>query len=733
MNPIRTSQPPPAIEEGFNLREIFNFIWRQWKFIAAITGIAFCIGIVWLATETPLYTSTAQVLLQPEQGNTAATSPTDALLNAAVLDPAMIDSQIAIITSTEFLRRIVKRQKLTFDPEFAPNHSVIGIIRSYFSSANKTTQQQVPQPSPADIVQTIKGAIAVKRDGQSYIISISATSMDPAHSVKLANTIADAYIVDQLDARFDAAQRASSWLNDRLTELRKQLHDSEEAVAKFRADHGMSQNASVTLNQQQLSDLNARLVAARAEAAEKKARYVLLRSIEAKGGNALSLPDVASTGTLQTLRAQADALSQKEADLSSHYSNSHPRLVNVRAERRDVQRALTAELERVSANIKNEYELAKAREKSIEDSANQVSGQAPLDNETSITLRELERTAQVNKTLFEDYLHRSKVTEEQSTFTRREARVITYAVPTNSPSYPIKGRVLSIAVALGLLLGIGGAIANEMLDTGFKSSRQVEEALEIPVLASVAKVETDALIVDGKKLSLPMSVIVKPLSRYSEAFRSLRSGIPMTDVDDPPKLLQFTSTVPGEGKTSIAMSFAAGAAHAGLKVLFIDCDLRRPAASKLFGLAKRPGLVDMLINRTSASDAIKFIDDMKFWVLPAGSHTQNPSDVLGSERMKSLCVSFKGSFDYVVFDTPPLGPVIDPAVVTQIVDKVIYVVRFGTTPRELVHQSILQLRGEGKIAGIVFNKIIDAEAKKYGRYGYAHAYRARSYKNYYSE
>ena len=200
---------------------------------------------------------------------------------------------------------------------------------------------------------------------------------------------------------------------------------------------------------------------------------------------------------------------------------------------------------------------------------------------------------------------------------------------------------MALATILGLLLGIGGAVAKERLNSGFTNPRQVEEILQLPLLASISHMEKRDLTLNGKLIQMPFYSALKPLSRFSETMRSLRSGIQMTDVDNPPKVMQLTSTLPDEGKTTIALSIAVSAAGSGMKVLFIDADLRHPSGTRFFGLQKEAGLVDLLLGQADTQDVIRYRQDLKFWVLPAGSQTQNPTDLLGSDRMKTLVAGFK--------------------------------------------------------------------------------------------
>jgi polysaccharide biosynthesis transport protein len=731
--------PEAEEEKSFDLRGVLNFLWRQWKFIASVLGVSMLVAVVWLAREVPRYTATTLVLLDPRKEKVAGT---DSLISDIGLDLPIIESQMSIVKSTVFMRRVVERERLVSDPEFGTGSpqtaSMLDTVRTAITGESRgppsAKEIQAIPPQLMNSIEALKGATSISRVGQGYVLAVSVTSLDPARAARLANAVADAYVLDKLDARLEAAQRASGWLSDRLADLRKQLRESEEAVGQFRSEHGLVQaGGSITLNQQQLADLNSKRVQARAETAEKKARYDFIKMMESKGVNIQNLPDSINSAALVSLRQQDRTIAQKESDLASRYTNNHPLMVNVRAERADVQRAIAAEMQRMVANVQNDYELAKAREDALDRTFKEATGQTTLDDKAAITLRELERTAAVNKSLFEDFLQRAKITEGQSSFEAREARVITPALPPGGPSYPQKNRTLSMAFIIGLLLGVGGAVAKEMLNSGFTTPRQVEDLLQVPVLTSVRRMENRDLAVDGKPIPIHLYPAVKPLSRFNESLRVLRTGIQMTDVDNPPRVIQITSAVPNEGKTTIALSLAVSAAVAGHKVLFIDADLRHPSASGLLNLENERGLVDLLVGDVSPQQVIRFHEDGKCWVLPAGSKTQNPADLLGSERMKALVASFSESFDYVLIDSPPLGPVIDSVIVSQLVDKAVVVIRWAATPRELVQNAVQQIPGHKKIAGIAFNQLNEGQAQKYGKYAHSQYYSSNYYKKYYTD
>lgn len=717
--------------QSIDLRDILNFLWREWIFILTILVATMVIGAVMLLRQTPLYTASTEILLDSRRDRIADPVPSDPVTNFAE-----VENQMEIIRSTALLRRVVERENTPagHDAGAAPA-SRLPVSRVEDPATVDAVVDLAQLPSAVTRgVQQIKGALQVSRS-KGHLITISFTSPDRQRAAKVANAIAAAYIVDKLDTRYEGAKRAATWLTERLTELRNQVRLSEEAVQDFRAKNNLAQgNTSITLNQQQLADLNARLLAARAELAEKEARVDLIKTVDESGGDVQRLlPDLINSQLVTTLRNQLAAINQRESDLLARYGNGHPLVVNVRSEKRDVERSLAAEIRKLAANVRNEFEIAKARADSLEKSLREVTGQVGSSSGAVVTLRELERTVEVNRTLFEDFLKKAKITQEQSTFEIRDARIITPALPPGGPSQPNKSRYMTIVVMIGLFLGLGGALGKELLNAGYTTPKEIEEQLGVPLLSSVAVMDPSALKAAGKTLQIPQLPLVKPLGRFSESIRAVRSGIQMSDVDRPPTVIQVTSTVPSEGKTTIALSIAASAAASGLRVLYVDADLRRPSGSSILSTKQEGGLVDLLLGKTEAQAAIKLSDEFRFWYLPAGSRTQSPMDLLSSDRMKSFIETFRKSFDFVVIDSPPVGPVVDPVVISQLVDKVVYVVRWSATAREMVKHSIERVSADKKVAGVVFNHVNDKRAQRYGKHAYAYYYSSRYYRNYYVE
>jgi exopolysaccharide transport family protein len=731
---LQVSDSVPAAEsDAIDLRHVQDFFARRWRMILATAVVVGVMAYVVLLAVTPRYTATAQVLFDPQKDKLFGV---ESIIPDLSLDSGSVDSQISVIRSTNLLRRVVEKTNLTQDVEFgqAIAPGLFGLITSGFSGEPAAAQKpsQADAEMPPDVLRSIgrlRAALDVQRVQRSYVISIAVTSEDRVKAARLANAVADAYVVDQLDARYEAAKRASLWLGERLDGLRDQVRQSEEAVAKFRREHNLQTTTSetkLTISEQQLSELNAKLATARAETAERRAKFDQAQQVKKRGGDIQAIPDVVRSTVISQLRAQQAEASRKLADLVSQYNDNHPQVIDGRAQLRNIDRSISAEVDRIIANLKNDYDVAKAGEDSLQTSLDQMSGSTGLDNDVGIKLRELERINAANKTLFESFLSRTKITQEQSTFQERDARIISPATKPSVPSFPKRPLVVSLALVVGLLIGIGGSVALDMLNAGFTTPRQVEEKLGVPVLASVPILRAGALKLVGKAVDPATYTFEKPLSRYAETVRAVRMGVQMSDVDHPAKVVMVTSSIPQEGKSTLSMSLAFSALKAGQRVVLVDGDLRHPTISKFFRLEKKAGLVDFLTGNVAIEQAL--VTNNGLTIIGAGSKSQNPPDLLGSARMGGLVEKLRKAYDYVVIDTPPVGPVIDARVAMQLADKVIFVVRWQSTTREVVAQTLEALDADRKLAGIVLNLVDEAKTPRYGPYSY---YTGHYYKKYY--
>jgi len=293
----------------------------------------------------------------------------------------------------------------------------------------------------------------------------------------------------------------------------------------------------------------------------------------------------------------------------------------------------------------------------------------------------------------------------------RPAVTVTVVEPADRPSSPVSPqpvRNLAVALALGLLGGVGLAVARESLDTTIKTTEQLQEVTGAPSLGVVA--------FDSAVPKHPLIVHDGPYGRRVEAFRKIRTNFQFVDVDQSHKVVLVTSSVPGEGKTTTVCNLAITIAEAGKRVLLIDGDLRRSRAASYLGLPRGVGLTSVLVGRAQPDDAIQIWGDNLFAVLASGPIPPNPSELLGSRQMHHLVKELRDRYDVVLVDTPPLLPVADAAATAAACDGAVVVVRHGKTRREQLHNAVSALRTvEVPILGTVLSM---APARRHQAYYY---------------
>lgn len=341
-----------------------------------------------------------------------------------------------------------------------------------------------------------------------------------------------------------------------------------------------------------------------------------------------------------------------------------------------------------------------------------------------------------DKAVYDSMLARSKQAEHQTALPPTEARIVGPAMVPGAPGYPDRQRFIILGLLGGLVLGAGAAFLLENLESGFLTVEQTEQILSVPVYAVVPHLAEGQREVDGKPVLVHEYSVHKPLSYFGESIRTARVSTNMSDVVHPPRLIQVTSTAPSEGKTTIALALAYSAAAANQRVLMVDCDLRHPSTTKLLNMSDRPGLSDLLLGQVTAERAFFQGALPTLTILPAGSTTRNPPDLIGSERMRQLLGMLREAYDLVIIDAPPVTPVIDSAMLSKLVDKVVFVVRWRATPRDLVQRAIQAIDNPShKVAGIILNngdlKLMSSYA--YYGYGYAYGYYNKAYSKYYSD
>jgi len=732
-----TSITPPHVG-GLSLLQIRDFVTRQWRLVALVTALAVIVGIAYLALTPRKYTAQADMIIDTKR---VSFSQTELATESRIVEDASVESEIETTKSEKVATVVAKRLQLVNDPEFVGSgqslkQRIFSLIWSPAPAAEPTSDDIL-----RGVVAQLRGNLRVTRLGRSYIEQIAYTSIDPQKAARIANAFADAYIEDQLEAKFEATRRASIWLEQRIGELRKQASDAFKEVQDFKSQNGIIIGVDGKLaSDVELDQLGIALAKARAETSQAKAKLDRIQHVLAQrpdpSKETLNIPDPVVTDALSNpvitkLRQQFLEDQNKESEWRARYGVDHQAARNLRAEMAALQRAIWDEISRIGESYKSEVQIAKAQEDSIERRMNEVFQQSGSTRQSQVRLRELETASNTYRNIYETFLSRFTQSVQQQSFPSTEARVVTYASAPGGPSSPKKSFTLALATLCGLSLGIALAIARERMSRQIHTRAQLEELLGTSCLAVFPA------LAKKRPLGAPNSAVssaafrqisgAAPFSATAEALRYLKVAVDLHPKGG--KIVGMVSALPGEGKTTVAASLADFLARSGNRTLLIDADLRNPSLSKMLGYADAPGLLDVVANQTPFDELVITDSKHKFDFLPSATRIKpsNSSDILSSPAMKALLKSVKSTYDYVIIDLPPILPVVDVKATAHLFEAFLLVVEWGATSTDEVVKAVgTSSIVTERLLGAVLNKADEAVMRRF------EGYSDRSY-GYYSD
>lgn len=725
---------PGGLADQLDLRRLFNIFRRRVRLFGAIAALVFLAAIFITFTATPMYTATANVMLDTRQEQVVNV---EAVLSGLPADSSVVDTEVEILKSRRLAERVVNALQLSQDPEFnselAPPSVLSNIKDSVLGVISSAKPRDIPddpvaqQKAQERIVDAVLGRLSVRRAGLTYVINVSFESESPTKAATIANKFAELYLLEQLEAKFDATQQANSWLNSRLEGLRQQVLSDEAAVQNYRIANNLLSAAGTNLTETEISNYNQSLAEARAQVAEDEARLSTARSQLSRGSTGDDLGEALSSPVIQKLREQRATVSAKVADLQGRYGERHPEMLTANRQLTDIDAQIQAEIQRIISNLEAQVQVSRQRAAAISGSLSNARGTLVGNNQAQVRLNELERTAEASRTLYESYLNRYKETSSQQGIEQSDARVVSSATIPTGQSSPKVPRNLALGLMLALGCGLAAVVLAEMLDAGLATAEDVEHRLDVSYLGAIPLL---ASVAEGKASAPIDYVIEKPLSSFAEAHRNLRASVIYSRLGEPVKVVAITSSLPGEGKTTTSVCLARSAAQQGLKVILVDCDLRRRSVNRLFGAEPTRGLIEVLAGEASLDEVLTTDQVTGARLLPLAKSSMTPKDVFGSAAMDRLLEELRRTYDLVILDTAPVLPVADTRVLAPKADVVVFLAHWRKTPQHAIEAAFRLLSGTGAhLAGVALTQV---DMKQQAKYGYGDpGYYYAEYKKYY--
>jgi succinoglycan biosynthesis transport protein ExoP len=701
---------------------------RRWTALTAFVVVVVTVTTYTL-TAIPMYQAKVQILIEKEHSNVVNFK--EAFDQNQITDD-YYQTQYKILQSRQLARRTIGALDLWKHPGLNPpvqnRLTVMQLVRTGVRMARSVfvSPKQAVAPAPDEdvnqsgVIDRFLGGVTVVPVRNSRLVDVRYRSADPSFAALVANGISKAYIEQNLEFKFLASKEASDWLGQQLTEQRTQVERSEQALQRYR-----EQTESVSLEDRQnivvqkLADLNAAVTKAKTERLQKEAAYNQIKAVEHDRNAIDTIPAILSNIFIQQQKAELADLQRQQAQLSEKLGPNHPDMVKVTMAVRTADAKVQGEIAKVVQAMRNDYQAAFTQEHSLMAALDQQKLDALALNRKGIDYGVLQRDAATNRQIFDSLLQRTKETGISGELKTSNIRVVDPAekprapVSPNTPNNLLLGFVAGIAIALALTFFI------EYLDNRIKTPAEIQEHLRLPFLGIVP-----ALF--GKHAKNPLINNGVPPG-FSESFRTVRTNVLFSSAELGARSLVITSTGPGEGKTVVSGNLAIALAQAGQRVLLMDGDMRKPRLHDSFTMDVAPGLSNVLVGTSTASEAVRRSDIPELWVLPAGLTPPNPAELLGSKRFRDFLASLAPHFDWILIDTPPVMAVTDSSIVAHLVSGVIFVVGAEMTSREGAERAVQQLdQARAKFVGAVLNKV----DLKHQPYYYSQYYR-REYAEYY--
>ncbi|UVM24760.1 GNVR domain-containing protein [Pseudomonas sp. B21-021] len=741
-------------KDTLDLLNLWRVIWRaKWSIgwlvllsCALAAAVVSSITPQYIGSTTLLFNDKTPPLMSFQQVKDSGGNATDYL-----------QTQQALLQSRDLAERAVKKLGLTTHPVTDPRQQPKPWFAPRQWLANLDLDQWIPglgrflPPKKEElteaevfnqVTQNLMLHTSVKFVGKSQLLEIEVELPDPVLAAAAANALAQGFTDSQLDTSEKSSQTTTAWMNTRLIKLRDNLRAAEKKLQGYREEQGLVDVGGVaTISANELEMTGNRMVDARRNRAEAESEY---RQAKALGNGDLSrlssVPAVLSNPLVQKFQADRAVAQAKVDELAGRYGPKHPSLISAQTELRTATTSLQLQVQQVVAGIERQYQLATASEASLRQSFNSNKAQIQDIARKEFQLREFQREVDSTRALYETFVTRLKETTATADMDSTKVRIVDPAIVPVDASKPRKTLIVAIVGLVAAVIGVGLALLFESLSNTFKTDETVESVLNVPLLSVVP------LVVKKSRRQLARLFEDNDNPRFSETIRNLRTWLMLQSSEKPSQVVLVTSTVAGEGKSTIATNLASSLTPLE-RVLLIDADMRQPTLSLNFDFPPdSPGLANVIAGTARLEDCIVSVGNLD--MLPAGKVLPPsldmfvaprlpspgdplnpvqppPQDLLSSPRMARMLEALRSRYRHIIIDSPPAEMISDALLLARHSDAVIYVVKADSTSISQVQRGIAMLQqSHVPVFGTVLNQV---DLRKARKYGYHHS---RAFYNY---
>lgn len=744
----------PDPDGGIHLREVWRILRKRKWLVATIAIIVTTLVTIEVHRTPSVYR--AETTIEVAKDSSAVLKTNSQVIK--IDDTDNINTNRIIFKSRPMLEDVVVLLKLDQNPRFIESlhkKSVVDAVRdiAYRMTGrligDSATLPKAQKSDPgvrlierateeskrlAPYVSILKNKLNVESIEESNVLRIYFDHTDPQIAADVVNTAASNFIQRNFERKTSRYTDTSSWLDRSTRELKSKVQQAEQALADYTQRNGIfSIEGKESLTTEKLTTLHGQAVRAETDRMLKQSLFE-----DVQKGLVAQLPEAFADAKTRELMAELGKLRVESAELSIRFGPENPRVAEVRSKMKSLEDQINEARGTLSDKLKADYERAIRDERSIKSALDRAKSEAVQQNQAAIQFSILKQDVDTAKSLYTDFLQKTKQADLELAEQPNNLRVIEPAETPTSPVGPMRFRTILIGLMVSLIAGMGLAFFLEYLDNTVKSVEDIGRIAQLPTLAVIPSISTisQRAALQGRRKTehvarittgidqagqaetnkLTKMVTLDQLSSVVEAYRMLRTSVLLSAAGNPPKTILFTSGQPGEGKTTTAINTAISLSQLGCSVLLIDADLRRPTVHRVFKMNQTQGLSTWLSRQVEIDSLIHKLWVPNLSILPCGPIPPNPAELISSERMKEALRLLSQKYDHILIDSPPLTNVTDPVILSTMVDGVILVVQAGRSTRDIVRRARHELSSVGaKIFGVVLNNL-DIKREGYGSY-----------------